>query len=99
MSADRAAERERSGPPWQRLDQFPIPLLMMYGTEDRPETRRRLASFQQRYPTLDLRVIERCGHLVHWDAAADFVAAAESFFGGRTAARRGESKPDEPRIQ
>jgi hypothetical protein len=56
----------------------------MYGTEDRPETRRRLALFQERYPTLGLRVVERCGHLVHWDAASDFVAAAGRFFGDRS---------------
>jgi 2-hydroxymuconate-semialdehyde hydrolase len=77
---DRAAEREKGIPLWQRLDQMPVPLSMIYGTNDRPSTAQRFALLRERYPSLDARLIERCGHIVQWDAAAEFVAAAGSFF-------------------
>ena len=79
-SIDRQAERQRGVPFWQRLDQIPVPLLMMYGRDDRPSTPRRLALFQERYPSLDLRIVDRCGHIIQWDAASEFVAVAGDFF-------------------
>ncbi len=79
-STDRQAERQRGVPFWQRLDHIPVPLLMMYGRNDRPSTARRLALLQERYPSLDLRIVDRCGHIIQWDAAAESVAVAGKFF-------------------
>ena len=77
-AGDRQAERQVL---WQRLDQLPVPLLMMYGSDDQPTTPRRLALLRERYPSLDVRIVDRCAHLIQWDAAAQFEAAAGAFFG------------------
>ena len=82
VQADRSAERQKGVPLWRRLDQIPVPLLMMYGINDRPTTARRLGLLRDLYPSLDLRVLQRCGHVVQWDAADEFIAAAGGFFNG-----------------
>jgi 2-hydroxy-6-oxonona-2,4-dienedioate hydrolase len=85
-------ERQRAGrrgtekgalPLWQRLDEVPVPLLLVYGKDDRGSAAGRAALAKERYPGLNLHVLERCGHLVQWDAAADFVALAADFLAAR----------------
>jgi pimeloyl-ACP methyl ester carboxylesterase len=79
-NADRAAERARSAPLWERLGQLPVPLAMMYGANDRPSTARRVAVLQERYPSLDIRLLDHCAHIIQWDAADEFIAMAGAFF-------------------
>jgi pimeloyl-ACP methyl ester carboxylesterase len=67
-------------PLWQRLDQLQVPLLMLYGRNDRGSVAARIPILRQRYPNLDVHVAEGCKHLVQWDAAGDFVGLAGAFF-------------------
>ena len=70
--ARRAAKgRERNDkdakPLWQRLDEVKVPMRLIYGQQDR-SAERRAALARQRYPSLDLHLIDRCRHMVQWDA-------------------------------
>ncbi len=73
-------ESEKDGMPlWQRLDQLPIPLLMIYGSDDRGSAAERARLAKRRFPDLPLYVIDRCKHLIQWDAASEFVALTAEF--------------------
>lgn len=63
---------KQSVPLWQRLDQVPVPVLFIYGKQDRGSAAERAGVAKQRYPRLNIHVIDRCKHLVQWDAASDF---------------------------
>jgi pimeloyl-ACP methyl ester carboxylesterase len=67
-------------PLWQRLDELTIPLLMMYGKDDRGSVPERAALLLQRYPAIDLRLVDHCKHLVQLDAENEFLEAAGEFF-------------------
>jgi 2-hydroxy-6-oxonona-2,4-dienedioate hydrolase len=56
-------------PIWQRYDELKMPVLLIYGREDRGRAAERVALLKQRYPTLNLHIAEGCKHLVPWDAA------------------------------
>ena len=66
-------------PLWRRLAQCPVPLLMLYGENDRGEAARRAARAKELHPQLDLRLLPRCGHLLQWDAADAFADIAGRF--------------------
>lgn len=61
-----------SVPIWQRLDQLPARLLLIYGKQDRASAAERAAIAKRLFPKLNLHVIDRCKHLVQWDAASEF---------------------------
>jgi len=75
------APREEKGaqPLWERLADLPCPLLLLYGREDRGRAAERAELARQRYPTLDLQLLDRCKHLLQWDAADRFAAIAGRF--------------------
>ncbi|MGH6770525.1 MAG: alpha/beta fold hydrolase [Xanthobacteraceae bacterium] len=56
-------------PLWQRYNELKMPLLLIYGREDRARAAERVELLKQRYPGLNLHVAEGCKHLVPWDAA------------------------------
>jgi pimeloyl-ACP methyl ester carboxylesterase len=56
---------------------------MLYGEHDRGDAARRAARMKARYPLLDLRVLPRCAHLLHWDAADAFAEIAGRFLAAR----------------
>jgi pimeloyl-ACP methyl ester carboxylesterase len=56
-------------PLWQRYDELKMPLLLIYGREDRGRAAERVELLKQRYPNLNLHIAEGCKHLVPWDAA------------------------------
>ena len=58
-----------SVPLWQRYGELKMPLLLIYGREDRGRAAERVEILRQRYPGLNLHVAEGCKHLVPWDAA------------------------------
>jgi 4,5:9,10-diseco-3-hydroxy-5,9,17-trioxoandrosta-1(10),2-diene-4-oate hydrolase len=74
MKAAKAAT-----PLWRRLVELPVPLLMLYGKQDRASAGDRAALAKQEYPGLKLHVIEGCKHLVQWDAAQEFVELSARF--------------------
>jgi pimeloyl-ACP methyl ester carboxylesterase len=55
------------------------PLRLIYGKEDRGHAAERAALAMELHPGLDLHVIERCKHLVQWDAGEQFAALCGSF--------------------
>jgi pimeloyl-ACP methyl ester carboxylesterase len=75
---------KQSPPPWQRSDELTMPLLLIYGPEDRGRAAERVEILKQRYPNLNLHIAEGCKHLVPWDAADLFHKLAVPFLTGRT---------------
>jgi 4,5:9,10-diseco-3-hydroxy-5,9,17-trioxoandrosta-1(10),2-diene-4-oate hydrolase len=81
--ARKQAGRDKSGkggePPWQRVAKCPVPLLLLYGEQDRGQAAKRAALAKQLNPGLDLRLLPNCAHLVQWDAADAFARLAGEF--------------------
>jgi pimeloyl-ACP methyl ester carboxylesterase len=75
-------EEKDAQPLWERLAELPCPLLLLYGREDRGRAAERAERARQRYPTLDLQLLDRCKHLLQWDAAERFAAIAGRFLAG-----------------
>ncbi len=66
-------------PLWQRLKELEMPLLMIYGREDRARAADRFAQLKEKEPGLDMHLAEGCKHLVPWDAADLFQKLAVPF--------------------
>ena len=77
--AKAADKGGKSGPaPWQKLPEVAVPMRLIYGKQDRSaDERSRLALHHN--PQLDLHLVDRCKHLVMWDAPEEFCALAETF--------------------
>ena len=73
---DKAAKDSK--PLWQRLDEVKVPMRLIYGRQDRAAERRATLA-RQRYPGLDLHLIDRCRQLVQWDAPTEFAALTADF--------------------
>jgi pimeloyl-ACP methyl ester carboxylesterase len=56
-----------------------MPLLLIYGREDRARAAERATLLHERYPQLDLHFAEGCKHMVPWDAADLFHRLAVPF--------------------
>lgn len=75
---------EKGGePPWQRVAKCPVPLLLLYGEQDRGQAAQRASLARQLNPGLDLRLLPNCAHLVQWDAADAFAELAGRFLASR----------------
>ncbi|TMA04571.1 MAG: alpha/beta fold hydrolase [Deltaproteobacteria bacterium] len=70
---------KESVPIWERLHQLPVPLLMIYGKQDRGSAAQRAALLKERYPQLNMHLLDRCKHLAQWDAASEFVSLSGKF--------------------
>jgi 4,5:9,10-diseco-3-hydroxy-5,9,17-trioxoandrosta-1(10),2-diene-4-oate hydrolase len=85
--ARKSASRDKGGkdsePPWQRVAKCPVPLLLLYGEQDRGHAAQRAVLARQLNPGLDLRLLPNCAHLVQWDAADAFAELAGRFIAGR----------------
>jgi 4,5:9,10-diseco-3-hydroxy-5,9,17-trioxoandrosta-1(10),2-diene-4-oate hydrolase len=58
-------------PMWQRLADLKVPLLMIYGREDRAHAGERAELFKQMQPGMNIHIVNGCKHMVHWDAQAE----------------------------
>ena len=67
-------------PLWQRLGELEMPLMLIYGEDDRGSVPVRARLLGERYPDLTIWVVPHCKHLVQWDASEEFIAAAKNFF-------------------
>jgi 2-hydroxy-6-oxonona-2,4-dienedioate hydrolase len=67
-------------PMWERLADVKVPMMLLYGKDDRPSTEAQVNLLRQRAPNLDLRLIDHCKHLIQLDAADTFQSAAAEFF-------------------
>jgi pimeloyl-ACP methyl ester carboxylesterase len=70
-------------PMWQRLVDLPCPLVMMFGKNDRGHAYERAALLKEKYPQLNLNIVDHCKHLVQWDAMDQFHKLAGEFLANR----------------
>jgi pimeloyl-ACP methyl ester carboxylesterase len=68
-------------PIWERLSELPVPLLMIYGKQDRGSAAKRAALLKERYPALNIHLLDNCKHLAQWDRAEEFVKLSGKFLG------------------
>ena len=80
--AERAPPKAPDKPLWTRLLDITVPLLLIYGREDRGRAFDRATSLKRAYPQLDLHIVDGCKHLMPWDAAQDLVRLAVPFLKG-----------------
>jgi len=82
-SGEKKESKAESKPLWQRLAEVPVPLKLIYGREDRGHAAERAALAKKLHPGLDLHLVDRCKHLVQWDAAEEFTALCGPFLAGK----------------
>ncbi|HXQ49966.1 MAG TPA: alpha/beta hydrolase [Stellaceae bacterium] len=66
-------------PLWQQMLELKLPLLLVYGKNDRAHAADRAALFKKAHPELDLHVVPDCKHMVPWDAGAEVMRLAVPF--------------------
>ena len=81
---ERKESKRESKPLWQRLGEVQSPLRLIYGRQDRGHAAERAALAMRLHPGLDLHLVDRCKHLVQWDAAEEFAALSGSFLAEKT---------------
>jgi len=68
------------GPPiWQRMLGLKLPLLLIYGRNDRAHAGDRAELFKKMHPELNLHIVENCKHMVPWDAEEEMMRLAVPF--------------------
>jgi pimeloyl-ACP methyl ester carboxylesterase len=70
--APRGGGSKENVPIWERLHRLPVPLLMLYGKQDRGSAAARAAALKERFPALNLHLLDNAKHLAQWDAAEAF---------------------------
>lgn len=66
-------------PLYQRLKEIKVPLLLLYGRQDRGSAAQRAALLKEQEPGLRIELIDNAAHLVIWEAADKFNEAALRF--------------------
>jgi len=66
-------------PIWDRLVELKMPLLMIYGRDDKGNAAQRAEQLKEKYPELQIHIVDDCKHLVPWDAADAFIGLAIPF--------------------
>ena len=79
QAAEATPAKEAKTPIWQRLTELQMPLLMIFGREDRAKAAERAMLLKETYPQLKVHIVNGCKHLVPWDAADEFVRLAVPF--------------------
>ncbi len=64
---------------WQRMLDLKIPLLLIYGRNDRAHAGDRAELFKKMHPDLNLHLVDHCKHMVPWDAADEVMRLAVPF--------------------
>lgn len=77
--AESAPPKEPKVPLWQRLTELKMPLLMIFGREDRANAFERATLLKEKYPQMNVHIVNGCKHLVPWDAAEEFVRLSVPF--------------------
>ncbi|NIO07024.1 MAG: alpha/beta fold hydrolase [Deltaproteobacteria bacterium] len=77
----KAREPRKSGevPLSQRLTEVTVPLLMLYGAQDRGSAAKRATLLKQQEPKLRIEIVEEAAHLLMWDARKVFFAKMLDF--------------------
>jgi pimeloyl-ACP methyl ester carboxylesterase len=66
-------------PLWERLADLKMPLLMIFGREDRAHAGERAELLKKQQPQLNLHIVNGCKHMVHWDAFDDLMRLGVPF--------------------
>ncbi len=66
-------------PLWQRLTELKMPLLMIFGREDRAHAGERAELLKKMHPEINLHIVNGCKHMVHWDAFDDLLRLGVPF--------------------
>lgn len=66
-------------PMWKRVVELEMPVLMIYGRQDRSWAAIRAEKMQKLYPKLELHIVEGCKHLVPWDVELELLALSVPF--------------------
>jgi pimeloyl-ACP methyl ester carboxylesterase len=77
--AESMPPKEPKVPIWQRLVELKMPLLMIFGREDRSHAFERATLLKEKYPQMNVHIVNGCKHLVPWDAADEFVRLSIPF--------------------
>jgi pimeloyl-ACP methyl ester carboxylesterase len=77
--AGAAAPAKPSKPIWERLTELKMPLLMIFGREDRAHAGERAELLKKQQPQLNLHIVNGCKHMVHWDAFDDLMRLGVPF--------------------
>ena len=70
-------------PLWKRMLDLKIPLLLIFGRNDRAHAGERAALFKKMHPELNLHIVDNCKHMVPWDAEQEVYRLAIPFIKGR----------------
>jgi 4,5:9,10-diseco-3-hydroxy-5,9,17-trioxoandrosta-1(10),2-diene-4-oate hydrolase len=66
-------------PLWERLTDLKMPLLMIFGREDRAHAGERAELLKKLHPQINLHIVNGCKHMVHWDAFDDLMRLGVPF--------------------
>ncbi len=66
-------------PLWQRLSELKMPLLMIFGRDDRAHAGERAELLKTMHPEINLHIVNGCKHMVHWDAFDDLLRLGVPF--------------------
>ena len=78
--SNKAKPKDKTGPEqWETLTDLKMPLLMIYGKNDRANAFEKATLLKERRPQLDLHIVDGCKHLVPWDAADEVHRLAVPF--------------------
>ena len=70
-------------PQWQRMLELKVPVLLIYGREDRAHAGERAELFKKMHPGVNLHIVNGCKHMVPWDAEQEVYRLAIPFILGK----------------
>jgi len=68
-----------SKPIWERLSELKMPLLMIFGREDRAHAGERAELLKKQQSQINLHIVNGCKHMVHWYAFDDLMRLGVPF--------------------
>jgi len=74
---------QQAVPQWKRVLELKIPVLLIYGREDRAHAGERAELFKKTNPELNLHIVNGCKHMVPWDAEQEVYRLAIPFIKGQ----------------
>jgi 4,5:9,10-diseco-3-hydroxy-5,9,17-trioxoandrosta-1(10),2-diene-4-oate hydrolase len=66
-------------PLWQRITELKMPIMLIYGREDRAHAAERAEMLKKQHPEMNVHIIPNCKHLVPWDAADEVLRLSVPF--------------------
>jgi pimeloyl-ACP methyl ester carboxylesterase len=79
QEAPAGGAAKASKPIWERLSELKMPLLMIFGREDRAHAGERAELLKKQQPQINLHIVNGCKHMVHWDAFDDLMRLGVPF--------------------